>query len=315
MADKAQAENADEGGIGRDPRWVVACVDGSPDGDRAVRYAVAEAWRRDLGLRVVHVQPEATVFDSLLAGLSSEMLHEVAAWIVKRAEQLAHDCGWAGTGDDVALAEGPRSDGILAAHAGDAGCLVVGRRSSTVDHLLSGSTTASLAAHAEVPLISVPEEYDPATEAGVVVVWVDACDCQESDDVIRAGFDQARRRGASVELVHAWRPASCYDVAIGLRVLEGERAGSIQRALTRRIRRMPRIEGVNRIIKPRFDRPELALHEASGRADLLVVGRHGHHSRVHRAIGATARTALRTSRCPVLVVPTTTHAQARQVAS
>jgi nucleotide-binding universal stress UspA family protein len=58
----------------------------------------------------------------------------------------------------------------------------------------------------------------------------------------------------------------------------------------------------------RFERPVVALHELSQTCDLVVIGRHGHHGRFSPRLGTTARTVIRTSASPVLVVPTQTRA-------
>ena len=62
-------------------------------------------------------------------------------------------------------------------------------------------------------------------------------------------------------------------------------------------------------VDTRYDRPALALHEAASRAQLLVLGQHGHDGHRFRGSGSTARTLLRTARCPVMVVPTASHHQ------
>lgn len=288
------------------PRYVVACVDGSPDGERAVRYAVSEARRRQLGLRIIHVQAQALTLAPTLSIVSPDVLHEVAADIIKRAAQQAHEYGWSGSEIDLVLAEGSRRDTILA-HSSDASCVVVGRRSSTLGHLLSGSTTASLAAHADVPVISVPDTWDPATRHGVVTVGVEDCGCVQGHDVVSAAFAEAHRRQASVELMHAWRPETAYDSAIGTRVLQDAWTSTTLRSLEEQVHEANPPRDVNWASSARFERPEIVLHRASSHADLIVIGRHGHDSLVHRSLGATARTVLRTAECPVLVVPTTHH--------
>ncbi|MEV8438744.1 universal stress protein [Actinosynnema sp. NPDC051121] len=46
-----------------------------------------------------------------------------------------------------------------------------------------------------------------------------------------------------------------------------------------------------------------ALAQASGQADLLVVGTHGHHRLTELVLGSVAADCLRHATCPVVVVP------------
>jgi nucleotide-binding universal stress UspA family protein len=288
--------------------YVVVGVDGSPDSDRAIRFAVGEAQRRDVGLRLVHVQAEPFVWPPLPAALPATTLHGIAAAIVKGAEQQARSFGWSGSEIDVVLSYGPRRDAILE-HTDDAELLVVGRRSSAADHVLTGSTSSSLAAHADVPVISVPEGWDAVDRHGLLVTGVDVCGGDEAREVVSAAYAAAKARNSRIELLHAWRPEGAYDVAIGSRVLEDRWAEGVRRHLVDQALATPGNDDVAWSVSAAYERPALALFEASGRADLVVVGRHGHRSRVHRSIGSTARAVLRSARCPVMVVPTVPHPQ------
>jgi nucleotide-binding universal stress UspA family protein len=285
---------------------VVVAVDGSSDSDRAVRFAVGEAQRRGHGLRLVHVESETSTWAPMPPAWPTVTFHEVAAAVVRTAAEEARLFGWSGSEIDRVISHGPRREAILA-HAADASCLVVGRRSSMVDHLLTGSTTSSLAAHADVPAISVPRSWDPDVRYGLVVAGVDVCTCDQGREVVSAAFAEAAVRGSRLKLTHAWRPDGVYDVAIGARVLETPWADTVRQKLFDMVRAMPVSETVPWSVSARYERPALALHEASEHADLLVVGRHGHDSRVHRSVGSTARAVLRSSHCPVMVVPTVPH--------
>lgn len=289
-------------------RFVVVAVDGSPDGRRAIHYGVLEALRRGVGLRLVHVREQTVPTAVMLATLPAETLDEIAAGVVKDAEQEARRSGWTEPELDVVLADGPRRQAILE-HADDAVILVVGRRSSTVDHLLTGSTTSSLVAHSDVPVISVPESWSPEEQQrGLVVAGVDYCGCEEAHDVVAVALEEALSRKARLELVHAWRPTGAYDALIGSRVLEEEWSVVTRRQLDEQVRGDGRSSTVRWSVSARYERPAIALQQASRQADLVVVGRHGHASRVHRFVGSTTRAVLRSSSCPVLVVPAEMHA-------
>ena len=170
---------------------VMVAVDGSEDGLWALRYAVQEATRLDAVLRIVHVQQEFVMMSPMLPQVPDPTLHEVAAQILKHAEEEAHRLGYQGPEVQSALATGPRH-GALLEHSTDASCVVVGRRSSRLQHLVDGSTTSSLAAHATAPVVSVPESWQPAPARGLVAVGVDESDY--SVGVLRTALSAAASR-------------------------------------------------------------------------------------------------------------------------
>jgi len=288
----------------RHPRpIVVAAIDGTVDSDHALRYAVGEAHRRAAGLRLVHVQPQTVLMAPMLPAVPAATLHEVAAAVVKDAEEAAHAYGWTGPGLEVVIADGPRTPAILD-HARDAACIVVGRRHSAAGHLFTGSTSSSLAAHADIPVLCVPSG-DGEERATRVVVGVDSY--ETLDELLVAGFDEARSRGIPLEVMHAWRPALVYDAAIGGRVLEHDWADTVRDGLTRRIHRIHSHPDVEWCVTAHYEAPATALHEASEKAALLVLGRHGHEGWSARHLGATVRALLRAAECPVLIVPVARH--------
>ena len=160
---------------------------------------------------------------------------------------------------------------------------------------------AALAAHATMPVISVPESWQPTPPRGVVAVGVDESDC--SIGVLMCAWDAAASRGARLEVVHAWRPLNEYDVAIGSRVLADAWTETTCTSLAGWVREQIATGDVEWTVQARYDAAPVALHEASRSADLLVLGRHGRGRRDGIGLGSTTRTMLRASKCPVMVVP------------
>jgi len=280
---------------------VVVAVDGSPDGTRALQYGVEEAHRHGTGLRIVHVQPQTLVMSPMLPLVPGDSLHDIAAHILKQAEQQARDFGWTGPDLDPVLANGGRYLELVE-HARDATCLVVGRRSSTVRHLLTGSTSSALAGEAPVPVICVPETWNPDSGmGGRVVVGVERP--EHLHPLLAVAFEEARCRLGRVHLLHAWRPRLQYDAVIGDRVLKQDWVHQTQELLTGLVHDDQPGSDVEWTVEARYTDPAHALHEAGETSDLLVLGRHGYDSGIHRELGSTVRALLRTSTCPVLVVP------------
>ena len=251
---------------------MLACVDGTQDGDRALRYAVKEARRRGTGLRIVHVEGPSVVSPPMVALAPVSTLHEVAAGIVKDAEAQARRLGWTDPDLEVIQTGGPRRDAILD-FATDAVCIVLGRRSSAIDHLLTGSTTTAVAAHAAVPVISVPEQWDPSGDpAGWVVVGVEGR--QALSSLLTMAMAEARSRKARLEVLHAWRPTGVYDVAVGQHVVASGWRAQTRDLLTERVHDLRRDadDQVEWTVTAEYDRPTVALVNASERADLVVLG-------------------------------------------
>src|SRR5689334_17480864 len=281
-------------------RLVMVGIDGSEDGLRALLYAVPEAARLQAVLRLVHVQQQMVVLAPMMPLVPDPTLHEVAADILKQAEQHARELGYEGPDLEVVLATGPRNAALLE-NTKDASCAVLGRRTAPLQHLVGGSTTSALAAHARVPVISVPETWHPAPPRGVVAAGVD--ESEFSAGVLRAAWAAAESRGARLELVHAWRPLLEYDVAIGARVLAQEWTDATRTSLTTWVRDNAPDGAVEWTVQPRYETTTVALHEVSETADLLVLGRHGHGHRTGLGLGSTVRTMLRAGSCPVMVIP------------
>jgi nucleotide-binding universal stress UspA family protein len=61
--------------------------------------------------------------------------------------------------------------------------------------------------------------------------------------------------------------------------------------------------GVAWALRLEYERVPVALHAAAEHADLLILGRHGHRTPLGLRVGSNTRTLLRTTTCPVVVVP------------
>lgn len=289
--------------IAKGTAMVVVGVDGTDDGARALQFAVAEAQRRDGFLRLVHVQPEGIpgTPNPSMSLVPESTWHEVAAGVLKDAEDMARRLGYTDPHLEAVLAAGPRKR-ILVEQGHGAACIVLGTRSAPLEHLVAGSTTAAVAAHADAPVIAVPYTWDPDEPYHRVVVGTDT---PELSHVVEVGFDVARSRRASLDVLHAWRPTAPYDAAVGSRVLADSWGAAVQAGLGQAIRGADVGFGVEWTVSAHYERPLTALHDTSRTADLLVIGRHGHWAPHGFTIGSVARGLIRTSRCPVMVVPTT----------
>lgn len=285
--------------------WVVVGVDGSDDAVRAVRYAVQEAERLRLALRLVHVVPEAVPMAAMLPLSGADALADVGRRILTEAEVGAAEASaeHARSGSvpvETVLATGPRVPALLA-HAGDAVMVVLGRRASLLAHLRTGATTGGVATRATCAVVAVPDGW-PSNRWGRVVAAVDGSPAAPA--VIRTGLAEADSRGCRLVVLHAWRPQAPYES-----LLAGHRAAETwERQVEPVVWAMvagfraghPQVEvGV----ELHYERTVDALVAAGATADLLVVGRSGDWSLSGDALGPVPRALLRAGVCPVEVVP------------
>lgn len=280
---------------------VVVAVDGTADGRRALRYGIDLATTYGAPLRLVHVRHENVMMAPMMPHFPDPSLNEIAARVLHEALSDARRMGWDGEEPETVLARAPRVPAIVD-HSGDARCVVVGRRSSVAQHLLTGSTTNGLAAHCPVPVVCVPESWDPNVRFHQIAVGVDCS--EKSAPLVEAAAAVADDLGAHVVVLHAWRPVGQYDAAISGRAIEKrweEETRPFIDTFVDPVRK--RHPDINIDVKLRYDRPVVALHELARISDLLVIGRHWDHARFTPALGSTARTVIRTSERPVIVVP------------
>ncbi|QNN51884.1 universal stress protein [Nocardioides mesophilus] len=290
---------------GRARPVVLVGVDGTEDGERALRYAVAEAHRRDARLRIVHARQQVALVAPLAQMVPEHHVAEVAQGIVERAVQTARELGYAAP-DLECLQESAPVHTALLAHAHDATCVVLGRRGSAARHLATGSTTSAVAALSPVPTIAVPPAWHQGPQHGLVVVGINGAGAEDADGawtVVRAALAEARSRHARLDVVHAWRPFSQYDAVLDTKALARTWSRSAQVSLTRWMHDHQPGRDVEWVVQPRYQRPAVALHEVSRIADLLVLGRHGRTGLLALSPGSVTRTLLRVSECPVMVVP------------
>jgi nucleotide-binding universal stress UspA family protein len=281
---------------------IVVGTDGGPDAARAIAYAVAEAGRRQQSLRVVHVVPEAVPMSAMLPLYGVDSLRTVGAQILADAVDRVRELAGDEVRIDSVLAHGPRVPALLA-HTADASLVVLGRRSSTLARIRTGSTTSAAASRADCPVVAVPEEWASGTEHGHVVAAVDGT--SGNLDVLRSAFASAALRHASLAVVHAWRPLPPYDLALdssgAVEAWRSQTEPMIWSLVAGLRADFPEVEVRVDLV---FDAVADALVAAGRDADLLVMGRRGEGLHLGSALGSKARAVLRAGVCPVEIVPT-----------
>lgn len=285
----------------RTSRPVVVGVDGSRGSSAAVRYAVQEARRLGTALRLVHVVPDFVAMTPMMPMYPSDSLTETGVTVLGRAEREA-----AVQGPDLVitsvLRHGSRA-AELAAGAADAELLVVGRDDrSFLEHLVVGNTACGVAGRATVPVVVVPPVWDHPVRHGQVLVGVKST--EHATELLADAFETAAERGDGVAVLHAWKLPGGYDDIIESRLAAEEWSGRARHQMEDLVAPLraqyPDLDVELRVV---HDHPAHALVTASDKADQLVLVRRAHGLPMTVHLGGTARAVLRSTHCPVRVLP------------
>lgn len=280
---------------------VVVGVDGSEQSDRAVRYAVGEARRRDVGLLLVHAVHETAPMAAMLPLYSVEAFTDVGRRLVDDARRLALDIE-----PDLEVSTSVKGGGRVGTlvEAGEhASMIVLGHRSrSLAGRVLASSTTTGVAARAHCPVVSVPESWAEGGEHGRIVVGVDESDA--AHDALDLALHEARRRKATLRVLHAWKLPTAYDdIGYSGTVVDDwmvQARDELDKALAPFRETYPDVE-MEVDLRHEFAGP--ALLGATEDADLIVVGRRGHGAPWGIYLGSLARLLIREGKCPVQIAP------------
>jgi nucleotide-binding universal stress UspA family protein len=282
-----------------EPDPVLVGTDGSEESTRAVRWAAREAVLRGCSLHVLHswLWPlfHVPLGGSPMAPAGSGLEAE-AHRVLERARSTARSVGGDHLVVETTLAVGePRTE--LLRRASGASLVVVGNRGlGGFTGLLLGSTGIALSAHSPRPVVVV---RGTATSDGPVVVGLDGA--LTADAVLRRAMAEARLRGASLRVVHAWA-LGLGSAAQTYREAEqhGRQAG--QELVDKALARVSEGQADVAISVQLGDRsPAAELVTASQDAQLLVVGSRDLGSLRGMLLGSTTHAVLHHAACPVLV--------------
>jgi nucleotide-binding universal stress UspA family protein len=283
-----------------DTRPVLVGVDGVPGSAGALRYGIAEARRRDTALHLVHVLPSyppvwptVPVAPTDLSGIGTGILERAAGSVRQAAPDLVVT---------TSLGHGPRSAAIVEAAQG-AQLVVVGRETRRgVDRVLTGTTTAGVAARAACDVVVVPSFWMPGRSQARVVVGIKTN--RNAHELLSRAFEEARARGAELVVVTAWELPDPYLDRIELRTHAGDWEADGRRVLDELLADWradyPDVPVEIRIAHGRA--AEVLLH-ASADSDLLLVSRRRYAIPPYGRLGGVPHALLRLSEVPVQVVP------------
>lgn len=185
---------------------VVVGVDGSDDGLRAVRFGTGTVLRYGGELLLVNA-----VDDTLMAGAwgvvyDPEVLQAAGVTANEQAKQVALGMGLPESRIKTEVVMGSPG-GVLSRLSEVADLVVVGRRAASgLERMFVGSTSVAVVANASCPVvvISAAAHPDPVGQKGMVGVGLTTA--PGSEKILAAGFLQAERLEARLEIVHAIQP-------------------------------------------------------------------------------------------------------------
>ncbi|MFG1969067.1 universal stress protein [Nonomuraea fuscirosea] len=268
-------------------RQIVVGVDGSVPAAAAVEWAAADAERRGLDLRLVHVCEQWP---------HSEGAEYCAGTLEAAADRARGLAGGVKVTTD--LRAGNVIDELIGASA-TADSLVLGSRGlGGFTGMVLGSVSAAVAGHAAGAVVVVRA---PQAEHGRVVVGYDGSGHARA--AMEYAIEQARSRRAELHVVTAWQLPALSPYAVAY-------SGLIDRIMKEEPRAARELVEAWRTNNPDLiitgeqpcEHPVAALIRAAGTADLVVVGSRGRGGFASALLGSVSHAVLHHATCPVAVV-------------
>ncbi|MFZ1178336.1 MAG: universal stress protein [Mycobacterium sp.] len=293
-----------------DPGIVVG-IDGSPDSNAAMRWAVREATMRNVALTLVHAAlpvsggPQELEWSGYpLSAEFLQQLDENSQQVLADAVKIVEDM----TGDHRPRINNELTYGApvpaLVELSTKADMVVVGCGHGALERVLLGSVSTGLVHHAHCPVAVIRNEVSSPLE-GCVLVGVDGSPASELATAI--AFDEASWRGAELVALHAWTDAEVPNIPsrewtgttrTSWTALQSAAEETLAERLAGWRERYPDVIVHREIV---VNRPAQHLVERSESAQLVVVGSHGRGGFAGMLLGSVSMAVMHAVRKPVIV--------------
>ncbi|MEO3867607.1 universal stress protein [Nonomuraea sp. B12E4] len=269
--------------------YIVVGVDGSAPATAAVEWAAADAQRRGLAIRIVHVGEQQWPHGETIECRAGAL--EAAA---DRARRLTRDVKVT-----AELLSGHVITNLIA-ESESADSLVLGSRGlGGFARMVLGSVGTAVAGHAAGPVVVV--RAPAVVQHGRIVVGDDGS--EHSEAAMAYAVEQAGARGAQLHVVSACQMPALSPYAVNYSsLMESALRDEARVARERVIPWRERSPGLVITDDQPFEHPAIALVEASRTADLVVVGSRGLGGFASAVLGSVSRGVLHRVHCPVAVV-------------
>lgn len=285
---------------------VTVGFDGSPEAERAVRWAAFDAQTRGAPLRIVYAYSWPGIYEPIpMAGVAEQVepfdirtdANEIVGEMVEELVADLPDLDISGE-----AIEGNRIRALLDA-ADSSSVVVLGSRGlGPLAGALLGSVGASVSARASCPVVVVrPPADETVPPERRLVVGVDGSELTRG--TLRFAFDQAIRHGLSLRAVMCWDPGvlptPSRQVEDALTTARGRAEGNLAEALAGWEREYPKVSVERRLLD---GNPIAVLAEESRSAQLLVVGAHNRRGRTGALLGSVSQGVLYHANSPTAIV-------------
>ncbi|MDG4802056.1 universal stress protein [Micromonospora sp. WMMD980] len=278
---------------------ILVGYDGSTDASVALDWALDEAGRSGRPVRLAYVFEWLTVAGWIGPGVApgiwpdENARREVEELVRKAAADAAAERPGVTVHGEVF--DGPPAL-VLQERSAEAGVLVLGSRGhGGFGGLLAGSTAVSVTAHAHCPVVVVRDGR--AVTSGPVVVGSDG-----SDSALRAlGFamERAAQRDVPLRVLRVWSPPGGSPVDFDPEDVAANERTAVEAELTPWRETFPDVP-VEISAVP--GSAASLLVEASGSAQLVVVGSRGRGGLGGMLLGSVSQQLIQHAHCPVAVV-------------
>lgn len=195
------------------------------------------------------------------------------------------------------------------------------RRLSGRRRAVTRSTSSGVAAHAHVPVVSVPDGWIAPSGDRKPVVTVGVDIPERCRGTLRTALAQARSRDATLRVLHTWWFPSVYNDIIMDRLEDEDWSRHAREELRHLLHEIDSEDGRDlsdlslRVVTRQAHAAD-ALVEAARDSVLLVIGRHDPLIPLGSHLGPVARAVLREAECPVLLADSAAshHVSARGTA-
>jgi nucleotide-binding universal stress UspA family protein len=287
---------------------ILVGVDGSAAALRAVRWAARDAALRNAPLTLIHVadaQLPEWLEVAALADFRRWQKHPARDFIesaIKAAEESARECGPVHVDSKVFHSA---TIPTLVGMSTEAGMVVVGDRGhgARLARSFLGSVSSALVYHAHCPVAVVHEDQAVGGHVARAPVLVGIDGSPASEVATAIAFEQASRRRVGLVAFHAWSDPRVSD-SKGLfedskwDAQLSEEEETLAERLAGWHERYPDV-----VIRRRIEigDPARWLIEASGQAQLLVVGSHGCSRFRGGLLGSVGAAVVDRAKIPVIV--------------
>jgi nucleotide-binding universal stress UspA family protein len=288
---------------------IIVGVDGSEQSQAPLGWALGQAELVGADLVLAHTWNPDSYATPAMAGVVPDMIQ--AGALNDEAEELAQawldDLVAATVARTTASVSGVLASGSPAGHildlSAEATMVVVGNRGrGGLRSAVLGSTSQQIAHHAQCPVVVVRDSA--AAAANQVVVGVDGSPA--SLVALREAFAQAKLRGASLLMVHAWSTSFAGTLGISGQYFDRVRASEVDEGWALLNQSLAELQATDQSVEiiERLEQgsPAAAIIEASKEAVLTVVGSRGRGGFAGLVLGSVSGSVLAHADSAVMVI-------------